>query len=91
MCQLKDHKVPPEMLSTEQKLKPTEITELVNEAAELESSEESYVRAFTKMLHFEELAESRFLVQFNVKNIPLRCKADRLYSIPIEVSECVKR
>lgn len=84
---MKDHKVPPEMLTIEQKLKPSEIAALVDESTKLESSEDDYVRIFTKMLHFEEMAESRFLIQFNAQNIRLRCLVDRQYCIPIEVSE----
>lgn len=90
MRSLNDHKVPPEMLSIGQKLKPIEIAALVEEAAALESSQEGYVRTFTKMLHLEEVAESRFLIQFNAKNIQLRCVEDRLYCIPIEVRQMRK-
>lgn len=89
MCSLNDHKVPPEMLCIEQKLKPIEIAALVDGTTQLESSEEGYVKTFTKMLHFEEVAESRFLIQFNAKNMRLRCVVDHQYCIPIEVSECV--
>lgn len=91
MRSLKDYNVPADMLCIEQKLKPNEIAALVDGTTQLESNEDCYVNAFRKMLHFEEVAESRFLIQFNAKNIRLRCVRDRQYCIPIDVSEVEKR
>lgn len=82
MRSLNDYFVPEAMLNIESKLTPKEIEALVNGSAALESSEDDYVKAFTKMLHFEEVAESRFLRQFNAKNIRLRNVRDREYCIP---------
>lgn len=87
MRSLKTYDVPAEMLCIEQKLKPIEIAALVDGMTQLESTEDGYVKAFTRMLHFEEVAESRFLIQFNATNIQLRNVRDREYCIPINVSE----
>lgn len=85
MRPLKDYFVPEAILNIESKLLPKEVEVLVDESAALESTEGGYVRAFTKMLHFEEAAESRFLRQFSAKNIRLRNVRDREYCIPNEV------
>lgn len=87
MRSLKDYNLPEAILRLEQKLTPQEIAVLVDGSVALESSEENYVKAFTKMLHFEEAAESRFLIQFNARSIRVRNVRDREYCIPIDVSE----
>lgn len=87
MRSLKDYNVPEAISGIECKLTSQEIAILVEGSIALESSEQHYVKAFTKMLHFEEAAESRFLIQFNAKNIRLRNVRDFEYCIPIDVSE----
>lgn len=85
MRSLKDYKMPEAMLNIEQKLTAQEIAILVEGSTALESNETDYVKAFTKMLHYEEAAESRFLIQFNTKNIQLRNVREREFCIANDV------
>lgn len=87
MRSLKDYNLPEPILHIEQKLTLQEIAVLVDGSIALESNEEQYVEAFKKMLHFEEAAESRFLVQFNAENIRLRNVSGPEFCIPIDASE----
>lgn len=86
MRSLKDYNIPEAILKIETKLTPQEIATLMDESTALESSEDDYVKAFTKMLHFEEATESRYLIQFNTKNIELRNVRGREYCIENNVS-----
>lgn len=89
MRSLKDYNLPDEISGIEEKLTSQQIALLADGSTALESNEEHYVKAFRKMLHFEEAAESRFLIQFNAKRIHVRNVSDRQYCIPIEVRNTI--
>lgn len=54
------------------------------------SDESEYIETMTKMIHFEEAAHSKYLLQFNHKNLKLEHTKDtREFQIKIDVSGTV--
>lgn len=78
MCALEEYHLPHEIGKIEQNKKllggttAKEIAAQFGQTAFDRSTERGYFGAFTKMLQFEEAAQSQFLMQFNMKNIHLR-------------------
>lgn len=77
MCALREYDVPVEITEIEQNknrldgVKPNRIEAMFEQSSIDKTTENGYVKAFTKMIEFEEAAQSQFLVQFNTKNIQL--------------------
>lgn len=77
MCILKAHDLPNEILEIEQNNKllgtvtSKEIAAQFKQSALDTANESGYVKAFTKMLQFEEAAQSQYLIQFNTKELRL--------------------
>lgn len=75
MCTLEEYGLPIEISEIERKKKllggttPKEIVARFGQSTLDKSVESGYLNAFKKMLHFEEAAQSQYLVQFNTKNI----------------------
>lgn len=86
MDTLKDYSIPEAILNIKPRLTKDEIAALVKESTALESNVDNYVKAFTKMLHFEEAAERHAIVQFNTKNIRLKQINEREYCIYNDVN-----
>lgn len=77
MCTLEEYGLPIEISEIERKKKllggtTKEIVARFGQSTLDKSVESGYLNAFTKMLHFEEAAQSQYLVQFNTKNIQVK-------------------
>lgn len=74
MCRLPKYDVPEEIFEIEKSKKSKEAAaELSVQLSKLDkSTKRGYVEAFTKMVQFEEAAQSLDLTQFNTKYIKLR-------------------
>lgn len=95
MCTLKEYEVPIEISQIERKKKLVSAMTAKEFASRFglstlnKSTERGYIDSFTKMLHFEEAAQSQFLTQFNTKGIQLcRSKSEsaREFCIKNDVS-----
>lgn len=58
-------------------------------AKEARTKEDSYVNAFTAMIHFEELANSKRLDEYALENVSLRpmpkCESDHTFKVEYDV------
>lgn len=75
MCALNAYELPKEIMKIERNRKllgattAKEIDAQFGQGTFDRSTESGYVGAFTKMLQFEEAAQSQFLIQFNANSI----------------------
>lgn len=98
MCTLQEYDVPKEILSIERNkhllggTKPKEIASKLEQSTSTmdKSIKRGYKNAFTKMLQFEEAAQSQYVIQFNVNEIRLKrsdSDSEREFCIKHEVRQ----
>lgn len=97
MCTLQEYEVPREILQIERSkhllggTTSKEIAAKLGQTSTMDKSiERGYANAFTKMLQFEEAAQSQYVIQFNAKEIRLKrsdSDSEREFCIKHEVSE----
>lgn len=98
MCTLKEYGLPTDVLEIEKNKKflggatSKEIAAQFGLSTLDKSTESGYLRAFTKMLQFEEAAQSQFVSQFNAKGIQLthpNSESEREFCIKNDVSMAI--
>lgn len=94
MCLLKGYDVPQEIIKMEASkhllggVNPRHMEEILDRLKLNKDSEDGYFKAYTKMIHFEEAAQSQFLMQFNTKHIQINLSEDeKEFRIKIEVNQ----
>lgn len=84
---MKPYDVPAEYFTTD-KAVPAQIKDLLALSRTFRSSQSRYIDAFTAMIYLEEAEQSKFLAQFNAKNVTLQyLGSGREFSIQKNVNE----